>query len=435
MSHPYLVSALLATLALAGCSRSHRSETTTSASASSPSSAAHPPASSDAKAGVTADAAAEDYCEGEAQRWLRLEAKTAPDPPNVFRRASVAAGVSGTLKRTSDEPNVLDFSLLVVNGMNIGELDGKARREGGAFVFRGENPATEKPCVLVFREAPGGFAVAEQSLCPHGAGVEFSGTYVNQVPVTKASFDCKKARSPMERVICADEVLGGLDVAVDAEYRRQRARDDAHFRPQQRLWLEGVEACAATDAGDATDPANRETATRCFLTAYRHRLRELKGGYEAPHGWRDGPELYYRMNALALAREKKPTLDAPGWLAEQTESAVILRLLLGRLTYYELRSFVDGTDPRVEEGYVTTTAAPAGLRGMNEGFLAVGHVGDVYAAILRPANDRPPEGSCIDLWSLGGWPAYTVLPLEHWLSRFPKVPVLRHDLAARKAWP
>lgn len=45
-----------------------------------------------------------------------------------------------------------------------------------------------------------------------------------------ASFDCARARTPVERMICADPALGGLDEQIDARYREVSGRLDAAWR-------------------------------------------------------------------------------------------------------------------------------------------------------------------------------------------------------------
>lgn len=56
-----------------------------------------------------------------------------------------------------------------------------------------------------------------------------------------ASFDCTKARTPVEKMICADRTLGSLDEQIAARYRQVVDRLDARYRPKllasQRLWL------------------------------------------------------------------------------------------------------------------------------------------------------------------------------------------------------
>ncbi len=56
-----------------------------------------------------------------------------------------------------------------------------------------------------------------------------------------ASFDCAKARTPVEKAICADGTLGRLDEQIGDSYRQAFDRLDARFRPRllasQRLWL------------------------------------------------------------------------------------------------------------------------------------------------------------------------------------------------------
>jgi uncharacterized protein YecT (DUF1311 family) len=369
---------------------------------------------------------AERFCKSEADRLAALEAENPTNPPNVYRRRSVAAGVSGTLKRTSDDRQALDFSLLVVNGTNIGELEGKAQRKGATYVFTEPNPAMDRPCELVFREIPNGFSVDERKTCPHGAGAEFSGTYVHEERVTTASFDCRKARSSMERLICADEVLGALDVALAAAYRRQPDARDASGQAAQRAWLGEAERCAKTEVTTARD---REAATRCLLESYGSRLRALSNSAAPAASTNLGIELHGRMKSIAKARARKPSLAYPGWLVEQTESAAILRALLGKVTFYELRSYVDRTDPRVDDNYAESSGAPSELRGVTEGFLAVGVSGDVWAAILRPAEERTEDGKCVDLWFHGaGRDTAPPAVFERWRSRFPRAPVFRHSL-------
>jgi uncharacterized protein len=338
----------------------------------------------------------------------------------------VAAGVSGTLKRTSDDRGALDFSLLVANGMNTGELQGKARRQGAVYVYKEPHPATDRPCELVFREIPRGFLVQERSPCPHGAGVEFSGHYVHEERVTKASFDCRKAKSDMEHVICADEVLGSLDVALAAAYGRRVDAGDASVQATQRAWLGEAERCTQREI--AGDGASREVAIRCLLESYLSRFRALSTNRSAA-AKSDGIELHDQMKSVAEARARKPSLAYPGWLIEQTASAATLRGLLGKATFYELRSYVDRTDPSVDGSYAVSFGAPAGFRGVNEGFLAIGQSGDVWAGILRPAEDRTDDGKCVDLWFHGAHPgAAPPAAFERWRSRFPRAPVFRHPL-------
>jgi uncharacterized protein YecT (DUF1311 family) len=72
--------------------------------------------------------------------------------------------------------------------------------------------------------------------------------------VPRASFDCSKAQSVVERAICASPTLTGYDRSVAAAYRRAlRLADDdkGAIRQAQLDWLKTRNACGA-DAGCLT---------------------------------------------------------------------------------------------------------------------------------------------------------------------------------------
>ena len=65
-----------------------------------------------------------------------------------------------------------------------------------------------------------------------------------------ASFDCAKARSPMEKLICSDAQLSTLDEQLNTAFKEAIARSKA--RPQlvqwQREWLKSYEVTQCKDA-------------------------------------------------------------------------------------------------------------------------------------------------------------------------------------------
>lgn len=93
-----------------------------------------------------------------------------------------------------------------------------------------------------------------------------------------ASFDCAKATSKMERLICSDTQLSSLDETLAKEYKLARA----HLSPSasnkfvsgQRSWLRFYASyCFINHDASPADPAQ---AKRCFLDAYSDRIKELK---------------------------------------------------------------------------------------------------------------------------------------------------------------
>ncbi len=65
-----------------------------------------------------------------------------------------------------------------------------------------------------------------------------------------ASFDCAKAKSPMEKLICADAPLSALDEQLNTAFKEAITRSNA--RPQlvqwQREWLKSYEVTQCKDA-------------------------------------------------------------------------------------------------------------------------------------------------------------------------------------------
>lgn len=63
--------------------------------------------------------------------------------------------------------------------------------------------------------------------------------------VRAASFDCEKAHSSVERTICTDEVLNGLDFRLAVAYNKamDRAADQDGLLLSQREWVRSRDRC------------------------------------------------------------------------------------------------------------------------------------------------------------------------------------------------
>lgn len=78
-----------------------------------------------------------------------------------------------------------------------------------------------------------------------------------------ASFDCKKARTKAEKLICATPALSRADEELGRQYKAARAatRDARGLRHAQQRWVRKRDLCA-----DAA----------CMLAAYERRIPELR---------------------------------------------------------------------------------------------------------------------------------------------------------------
>jgi uncharacterized protein len=91
----------------------------------------------------------------------------------------------------------------------------------------------------------------------------------------KASFDCRKAATPVERAICADRDLAEADRQLSSTYTTTAAHaGDARARlaSAQRAWLTRRDR----DCGRLAQPGG------CLLRAYGRRLLELRAWPEVP---------------------------------------------------------------------------------------------------------------------------------------------------------
>jgi uncharacterized protein len=81
-----------------------------------------------------------------------------------------------------------------------------------------------------------------------------------------ASFDCAKARAPMEKLICSDAPLSALDEQLNTAFKEAITRSKA--RPQlvqwQREWLKSYEVTQCKDA-------------RCLAKEFTSRIALLQG--------------------------------------------------------------------------------------------------------------------------------------------------------------
>ncbi len=89
------------------------------------------------------------------------------------------------------------------------------------------------------------------------------------------SFDCAKAQSEAEKLVCVDPRLAALDRQLAALYKRvQTSPDELDIAAEQRGWIKGRDACSR-----AVDPK------RCLVESYQTRLVELTingGGIQVP---------------------------------------------------------------------------------------------------------------------------------------------------------
>ncbi|HEX4506512.1 MAG TPA: lysozyme inhibitor LprI family protein, partial [Alphaproteobacteria bacterium] len=103
---------------------------------------------------------------------------------------------------------------------------------------------------------------------------------LRQAPGASPSFDCGRASSPAEKLICASDALAAQDAELSGLFRDVReGKDDtarANLLQDQRHWLQArLAACAIPTKGDL--PADQQAAaTKCLADQYAARIAALK---------------------------------------------------------------------------------------------------------------------------------------------------------------
>lgn len=132
--------------------------------------------------------------------------------------------------------------------------------------------------------------------------------FTTPLPVVAASFDCSKATTAVETLICRDPELSELDQAMANAYADALADRKVRHRPgsssplqvadlikKQRAWLRSrSETCGIPSAGGA-NPSGFSDATHCLVRMYRQRTAELGlryGRIEAPGGGKPNNKIY-----------------------------------------------------------------------------------------------------------------------------------------------
>ncbi len=87
--------------------------------------------------------------------------------------------------------------------------------------------ARQQRCSDRYVREDGSLAVAEASLCAEAIAVSFARNAaaagrIPAAPLTpvRASFDCGKARTELEQLICSSDVIGGDDIDLSAAYQK-----------------------------------------------------------------------------------------------------------------------------------------------------------------------------------------------------------------------
>lgn len=101
-----------------------------------------------------------------------------------------------------------------------------------------------------------------------------------------ASFDCAKARSETEKVICSNAELGALDEKLGETYRELRNKFSPEFfknvvKPSQLNWLKNLSQCTKTNQKSGSKSVDE----KCLIKDFSTRNIELKESLIPKYGY------------------------------------------------------------------------------------------------------------------------------------------------------
>jgi uncharacterized protein YecT (DUF1311 family) len=118
--------------------------------------------------------------------------------------------------------------------------------------------------------------VTVSTLCPHVGIALISGKFLAPDRPLAPSFDCRKASSPTEVLLCRDNELMHLDTLMGGLYQMIRRREGGQeLLAQQRAWInERDKKCVVAPATVASYKSTRDAA-RCISEMTMTRMDEL----------------------------------------------------------------------------------------------------------------------------------------------------------------
>jgi hypothetical protein len=141
--------------------------------------------------------------------------------------------------------------------------------------------ARQQRCSEKYAREDGTLAIAEASLCAEAIAVSFARNTAaaGRIPAAplapvRASFDCARARTKLELLICSSEIIGGEDIDLSAAYREafNSAAPDARAAlvASENGWLSYVaKSCIGAAIGDYDSKS-------CAEQAFADRADQLK---------------------------------------------------------------------------------------------------------------------------------------------------------------
>jgi len=133
-------------------------------------------------------------------------------------------------------------------------------------------------CAYEFARQQGTMYMSAAALCQADVAADFSANPDKASrPLSRASFDCGKAQTPLEKAICSDIRLGKADIVLSRVYANALKGDDQTGKPalvlSEKEWLKGLPATCGV-----TDKPLSQKSLNCLRIAFELRFTALDSG-------------------------------------------------------------------------------------------------------------------------------------------------------------
>jgi uncharacterized protein YecT (DUF1311 family) len=132
-------------------------------------------------------------------------------------------------------------------------------------------------CTYEYARQEGTLYISEAAQCRADAAANFSAhPELARQPFPRASFDCNKATTPLEKAICSDAKLGRADIvlgrAYSSAFKEAPARERSTLIASERKWLKSIPAKCSLSASSPS-----ATTIVCLRSAFELRFTALDG--------------------------------------------------------------------------------------------------------------------------------------------------------------
>ncbi len=132
-------------------------------------------------------------------------------------------------------------------------------------------------CAYRYARQEGTMSISAAALCQVDVAAQFAeNPALADKPAPRASFDCTKARTPLEKAICSDIKLGHADIVLSRVYKDLLQTAGKANRPvvvqSEKEWLQRVPAKCGLEAG-----ADSLATLDCVRNEFEQRFSDIDG--------------------------------------------------------------------------------------------------------------------------------------------------------------